>query len=554
MTASEPATPNELRVLLLAPLGRDAELARDALEEAGMDCQACADLAELRDRIVAGAGVAVVAEEALHPPAAASRLADVLQDQPPWSSLPLVVLTGRRDGRPGPVEELRRLEPLRKVTFLERPLRRVTLVTTVRAGLDARERQYQVRQLLEQLQGEVRSRDRFLATLGHELRNPVGAMSAAVDMLGRVASTDHRLVTARQILERQCEHVGRLLDDLLDVSRIRNDRIRLQRADVRLRDLVRDAVDIVRPQIEARRHVLDTHLPDEEVRLDADVTRLRQVLSNLLDNAAKYTEPGGHISLSAALEGDDVVVSVRDDGIGMDADELSRAFQMFRHGEGRLERETGGLGLGLPIARRLVEMHGGTLEARSEGPGKGSEFVLALPLAGRPEGQAAAPGEEAPEDEEATEHLEAGPRPFAHPVPARGAWENGPDPDRPLKVLLVDDNRDLTEALGALLVAEGYEVRICRDGAAALRIADELRPDVVLLDIGLPDLDGYEVARRLRHQRGLEDALLVAVTGYGQDEDRRHSERAGIDRHLVKPVQLDALREVLDGAETVVRR
>jgi two-component system CheB/CheR fusion protein len=273
-------------------------------------------------------------------------------------------------------------------------------------------------------------------------------------------------------------------------------------------------VETSRPLLDTRGPALTVSLPPEPLWLEGDLTRLAQVFSNLLNNAAKFTEEGGRVALSAERQGDEVVVRVRDTGIGMTRDMLSRAFELFAQAEGSLGRSRGGLGIGLTLVQRLVEMHGGSVQAFSEGPGKGSEFVVRLPaLAG-----ARAPGQ--------------------GPMSANG-------PAAPRRILVVDDNRDAADSLAVFLSADGHEARTAYDGPEALEAARAYRPEAVLLDIGMPGMDGYEVARRLRQEPGLERALLVALTGYGQESDRRRSREAGIDYHLVKPVEPEELRALL---------
>jgi CheY-like chemotaxis protein/two-component sensor histidine kinase len=327
--------------------------------------------------------------------------------------------------------------------------------------------------------------------------------------------------SVREMMERQVGHMVRLVDDLLDVSRITRGRIELRTEAVDLAAVVRSALETSRPLIEAAGHRLTVAVPDEPLPLQADPVRLAQVIANLLNNAAKYTEEGGQIWLTARREGDEGVVSVRDTGLGIPADMLPRVFDMFAQVNRTLKRAQGGLGIGLTLSRNLVELHGGTLSASSPGPGQGSEFTMRLPLAraGRQAPEAVRPDEGQPS---------AG--------PAR-------------RILIVDDNRDAAEALGLLLQFLGNEVRVVHDGPSALEAAGAYRPAVVFLDIGMPGMDGYAVARELRARAEHDELVLIALTGWGQEEDRLRSRAAGFDHHLIKPVDLDALQALLASCE-----
>jgi PAS domain S-box-containing protein len=392
-------------------------------------------------------------------------------------------------------------------------------------SLDVTER----RQAEEALKEINQRKDEFLAMLAHELRNPLAPIRNAAQILRVHAAGKPELEWARAVIDRQTRHLVRLVDDLLDVSRIVRGQIVLQKAPIELRDIVRHAVETSRPLIRARRHRFKVALPAGSVRLEGDLTRLAQVVANLLNNAAKYTEEGGQIWLDARVEGGMVVISVRDTGFGIPPALLPRIFDLFTQAERTLDRSQGGLGIGLTLVRRLVEMHGGTVEARSEGVGKGSEFIVRLPLLPLPE-------------------LVDGSRLELQAPPSGTGQERG------LRILVVDDNVDAAESIAMLLSMQGHETQSVHSARAALEAVPSFLPDVVLLDIGLPEMDGYEVARRLRsqHSNAIERMRLVAVTGYGQPEDRERAKEAGFDRHLVKPVEPDALNEFLrslrDGA------
>jgi two-component system CheB/CheR fusion protein len=370
-----------------------------------------------------------------------------------------------------------------------------------------------------ELQEANRKKDEFLAMLAHELRNPLAPIRNAIQVLRLKGSPepDPDLRGARDVIHRQLQHLTRLVDDLLDASRITQGKITLQKEPVELERIVNRAVETSLPLIEEGRHQLTVSLPPQPVHLMGDPTRLSQVLSNLLNNAAKYTDAGGRIWLSAIREKDEAVVRVRDSGVGIPVEELPRVFDLFTQAYRSLDRSQGGLGIGLTLVRNLVEMHGGRVEAQSEGPGKGSEFIVRLP---------ALPGE-----------------PQALEVALDSRQHRAPGTT--LRVLVVDDNFDSAETLTFLLKFEGHDVRTAHAGDTALEEASVFLPHVVVLDIGLPKLNGYEVARRLREQPETKKSFLIALTGYGQEEDRQRSIAAGFDYHLVKPVDPDNLQSLI---------
>jgi signal transduction histidine kinase/integral membrane sensor domain MASE1 len=375
-----------------------------------------------------------------------------------------------------------------------------------------------VRESEAELRRAGEAKDQFLALLGHELRNPLAPIRNALQVL-RGAKTDPALAThMHEMMERQTAHMVRLVDELLDVSRITRGKIELRRELVDLATAVRRAVDVQRALLDERGHRLRLSLPGEPLVLEADPTRLEQILSNLLSNAAKYTPGPGTIDFHVAREGAQAVIRVRDDGIGIRPEMLDRVFELFAQADRLPERVQEGLGIGLTLVRSLTGLHGGTVSASSDGPGRGSEFVVRLPCL--------------PAQEKS-----------ARPVPRA---RTGADDARRRRVLVVDDNPDSAESLALLLQIEGHDVWTAHDGLSALAAAREHRPEVVLLDIGLPaGMDGYEVAQRMRPEAGLEDMLIVAVTGYGQAEDKRRAADAGFDGHLVKPVDIDKLWQLL---------
>ena len=370
---------------------------------------------------------------------------------------------------------------------------------------------------------EIREADRhkgeFLAMLAHELRNPLAPLTNALRLLRGDRLDAPETARVREIAEGQVDHLTRLVDDLLDVSRINSGKIQLRKARVDLADAIRRAVDLSRPTIEALRHELTVTVARGPIFLEADSARLEQVFANLLNNAAKYTEPGGRIALEAGRDGDDAFVRVRDSGVGIAPELLPRVFDLFTQAERSLARSQGGLGIGLTLVRRLVELHDGSVSVSSPGIGRGSEFIVRLPLT-------PVLAEEARTDDG---------RDLLHESTDFG----------PLRILVVDDNIDGAVLLARLLELGGHRIALAHDGPSALELALAGPPDVILLDIGLPGMDGYEVARRLRETDDPMPILLVALTGYGQEEDFRRSRDVGFDHHLVKPVDPDALLDLL---------
>ena len=364
------------------------------------------------------------------------------------------------------------------------------------------------------LRAAVQMRDHFLAVLSHELRNPLAALSSGLQLLKLAGGEPIAAERSRAMMERQLNQMVRLVHDLLDVSRITTGKLEFRKERVELASVVRNAVEASRPLIDDSGHELTVTLPPDPVLLDADPTRLAQVFLNLLNNAAKYSERGGHIRLSARREGDAVVVTVRDTGIGIPASHLPHVFEVFMQVDTGWRRAQGGLGIGLSLVKEFVELHDGRVEAHSDGPGKGSEFVVRLPTS---VGTAAEP-------------------PTASADSPRG-------PRR--RILVVDDNRDAAESLATILGIMGHEVRTAHGGEAGVAAAAEFRPEVVLLDLGMPRVDGYEAARRIRAEPRGREPFLVALTGWGADDDRRRTSDAGFDRHLIKPVDPDALARLL---------
>jgi PAS domain S-box-containing protein len=362
-----------------------------------------------------------------------------------------------------------------------------------------------------------RRKDEFLALLAHELRNPLAPLRNGLQVIRLAAGDANAVAQARAMMERQLGHMVRMIDDLLDISRINRNKMELRRSRVLLADVVSSAVETARPAVEAAGHELTVSLPPDAVYLDADLTRLAQVFSNLLTNSAKYTPRGGHIWLAAERRDQDIIVSVRDNGIGIPAESLRSIFDMFSQVDRSIERSTGGLGIGLALVKGLVEMHGGTVTAESPGVGKGSTFTVRLPA------------------------LESRPERGAEEAPAGGPGTNAPG----RRILVVDDNRDSATSMAMMLGLMGNQVRTAHDGVEAVRVAESFRPQVVLMDVGMPRLNGYEATRRIREQPWGRSLAIIALTGWGQEGDKVRSQEAGCDAHLVKPVHLPDLEKLL---------
>jgi two-component system CheB/CheR fusion protein len=631
----------DARILILAPLGKDARLIEGVLHEAGFPCLVCDGGATLLREAADGCAVLLVAEEAMVVKLQAD-LGVLLAAQPEWSDLPLLLLAGTGAASP----TVRRvLERFSNVTVIERPVRVAALVSAVRVGSRARQRQYEIRGRMEaqallsaivtssddaivstdltgtitswnggaerlfgytadealgrpvtmlipaeridekrfvlddiphgrrlvnhdsirlrkdgtrvpvaltlspivdargrivgaskivrditaQRRGEQalraseealkeadRRKNEFLATLAHELRNPLAPIRNSLGLMAYAESSPRQLAYVKQVLDRQVNHMVRLIDDLTEVSRITLGKIALQRECVELRSVVESAIETSQPILESGHHELTVDLGDDDLSVNGDRVRLAQVFANLLNNAAKYSEDGSPVWLSMRRDRDDAVVTVRDAGIGIAPEMLPRVFEMFRQLDSSPHRRHGGLGIGLTLVQNLVELHGGTVAATSGGAGEGSEFTVRLPLA---------------VSESAGES------------PAGDAEIRLPR----LRVLVVDDNRDAAESSSLLLEVLGAETHVANDGREALVALETFPADLVLLDLGMPGMDGFEVARRIRSDPAHRDLKLVAVTGWGQEEDRLRSREAGFDDHLVKPTGVEALRAVMAG-------
>jgi len=373
------------------------------------------------------------------------------------------------------------------------------------------------RKLMEEtLRQAERRKDEFLATLAHELRNPLAPIRNAVAILGKKDALDPELTWSREVIERQVEQMSRLIDDLLDIARIAGGKLLIRKERLPLERAIDMALETSRPHINAAGHSLSVLLPSERLTVEADPARLAQVFSNLLNNAARYTERHGEIALTAEADGNEVVVTVQDNGIGFSPEVAGRLFEPFSQLTRSNERSHGGLGIGLSLVQGIVALHGGSVQARSRGPGQGAEFAVRLPL----------------------------PKYTDPAQPAKPAQPRPPAPPGSVKVLVADDNRDAADSLRRILSLYGYEVEVAYDGTAAIRLDGDFRPEVAVLDIGMPGANGFEVARSIRENRGA-GVTLIALTGWGQEGDRRRAMEAGFDYHLTKPVDPGALNDLL---------
>jgi len=480
------------QILVWAPRGRDASLAVHRIERHGFQAGVIASVEELIARIPSAGCAVLTAEVLTHH--VREQLHRALAAQPPWSDFPIVLFGPHGVG--GADDVLAAVKALGNVSVIARPVTLGVLLSTLTAALRARRRQYEARDA-------IRQRDQFLAMLGHELRNPLAAIMLAIETMPQ---GDAQKIGQQQraIIERQARHLGRLVDDLLDVARVTSGKIQLQRLPLDIGEVLQRC--LYGAEFAARTHRIELRadLSESAVVVEADATRLEEVFNNLIANALKYSEPGAHVHVSSRRDGPRCVVEISDTGIGLAPEMLDRVFDLFSQADTSLHRSQGGLGVGLTLARALVELHGGSIHAISEGLGRGSTFVVTLPLSHRAVG---ADGE---------------PLTVAGPLLGRQ------------RVLLVDDNLDFLEMTQAMLENAGYEVATAMDGRQALEQLVAKQPDVAFVDIGLPVMDGYTVADRAR-AAGVR-SYLVAISGYGQPEDKQRAHAAGFDLHLTKPV------------------
>jgi signal transduction histidine kinase/CheY-like chemotaxis protein len=495
----------EYRILIHAPVGKDARLIAELFGRAGIECCVCVHLGQLLDELAQGAGALLVADEAVTPEFLRA-LKHFIDHQPSWSDLPLLIMN-RRGAEPTELQH--RYLALGNVSLVERPAQGVTLVSAAQSALRARRRQYAMREVDQR-------KDEFLAMLAHELRNPLAPIRAASDLL-RIPSLDREKVQqTSEIISRQVKHMTGLIDDLLDLSRVSRGLVTLDQTLLDARQIVSNAVEQVRPLVDARRHRLTIQTPHDTAFVHGDQKRLVQIVANILNNAAKYTPEGGDIVLAMHVDDESVTYSVSDNGIGIAPYVIDHVFDMFAQAERSSDRSQGGLGIGLALVKNLVTLHRGRVWAFSEGVGKGSRFAVTLPRVADPAVESA-------------------------PLPHDGVAATA----HALRLLIVDDNDDAGHMLGLYLESAGYRVTVVSSAHAALASARAHPPHACLLDIGLPDMDGNALAQRLRQLPQTAQATLIAITGYGQEADRARTAAAGFDHHFVKPVDMEALLGVL---------
>lgn len=503
----------EQRSLVLAPSGKDSSLIANALHRCGIPAKVCTCVEELVDEAHQGVGAMLVAEEALVDVAMRRMIQKLIDEQPSWSDLPVVLLG--KAGLPTRVQ-FDVIRTLGNVTLLERPVPSATLVSAVRTALRTRQRQYATRTA-------DRRKDEFLAILAHELRNPLAPLTNALHLLKRGDAAQPVREWSLAVMQRQLLQMTRLVDDLLDVARISQGKVALQRRIVDAREVIRHAMEVSAPLIEAMRHTLATRLPERPALVDADPVRLAQCISNLLNNAAKYTLEGGCIELEAVCVGMNLRIAVKDNGLGIPPSAMEQLFRIFSQVGRSQDHSCGGLGIGLSIVKAFVELHGGTVWADSDGEGCGSTFTIHMPLV-----------------ESCGDVLPALP---------------GVDTRRPVKpqrILVVDDNVDSADSLSLLLAACGHKVTRAYTGQGGIEAARSNPPDLAILDIGLPDMSGFDLAARLRDEERTAHTVLVALSGWGQNIDRRRSAQAGFAHHLVKPADPAAVLELIQQAAHAV--
>lgn len=495
----------EQRILIYAPTGQDASLAGKVLGSSAIASLACLSAAELAKQLALGASGVLTVEEALHA-GAYQVLDDYVRHQPEWSDLPIILLT--RAGLDSlPLRQA--IATLGNLTLLEQPVHVLTLITSAHAMLRARQRQYQVRET-------QRRKDEFLASLGHELRNPLAPIKTSVALLSHLYPESEQVSKVKSVIERQVTHLTRLVDDLLDVARITSGKVQLQRTDVALQLVIGHVIELCQPIASSRHIGISLDLPQQTVLLYADYARLVQIFANIVSNAVKFTPDGGHVHIAAGVADGQLHVAIDDNGIGIDAEAMPRIFSMFEQGRTVAGHMASGLGIGLSLARQFAEMHGGSIAAHSAGPGLGSRFLVTLPVS-LPTVTDAAPADD------------AAPASASHAV----------------QVLVVDDNRDAADSLLTLFQLEGYAVRAAYDGAQALAAVDAVWPQLIVMDLGMPGMDGYEAARQIRQKAQGRDVLMLALTGWGQGDARQRTAQAGFDHHLTKPVDFDAIAALL---------
>ncbi len=505
-------------IAILAATSRDAALARDTLNTAGWNGQIVSDPTKLIPTLKNGCSALLLAEEACSR-VVLDELSRFLDEQPVWSDLPILFLlptphasSAHSEGNDG-FERVAKWIPRGNISLLERPLRRSTLIAAMEFALRARARQYVQRDLIEEKEREVIRRDEFLAMLGHELRNPLAAIRYAVELLDLLDGAEDTR-SPREVIARQTRTLGRLVDDLLDVARVTRGKIALDLQPLDLNEIAYKTLAALEAAHKNAQHHIEFSPESHPLHVMGDPVRLEQVFSNLLYNAIKYTPRGGHIEIRLCHEEHTAIVRIKDNGIGMDAHLLPRVFELFSQSEQAIDRSRGGLGIGLTLVRGLVNLHGGQITADSPGVGQGSKFEVHLPLIQKKKAVESAPS-----------HSEA---------------------IQPRHIVVIEDNDDARELVCLLLKRDGHHVEWASDGHSGLDLILKSRPDLAFVDIGLPEMDGYEVAQHVRETLGSSAISMVAVTGYGQPEDAQRAHQAGFNAHLTKPISLGALRGALN--------
>ena len=495
----------EKRVLIYAPTGQDAMLASKMLTLANVDNLVADTAAQLASELLVGVGAVLTVEEALSNGGGLKVLGDFVGRQPNWSDLPIVLLTNRG---PDSISVRQAIGVLGNVTLLERPVRTLTLITSLQSVLRARAKQYQVRET-------DRRKDEFLASQGHELRNPLAPIRTSMGVLTHMYPDQAPIKKVSEVIERQVTHLTRLVDDLLDVARINSGKIELQRDYTSCAAILNHAIELCSGPAAARNIKIDLSMPPSEVVLHADYARVVQIIANIVSNAVKFTPVDGYISVRAQADSNTLRIIIKDNGIGLEAEAQERIFSMFEQSRPPSGQIASGLGIGLSLSRQFAEMHGGSVHVTSEGLGKGCEFVVTLPViaAGKPSAA-------------------------LHDDQAIGKADHRP------KVLVVDDNRDAADSLQALFEMENCNVATAYDGYEAVKSVELTMPDMIVMDLGMPSMDGYEAARRIRCQPGSQDVLMIALTGWGQSDARQRTIEAGFDHHLIKPVNFDEIKRL----------
>lgn len=513
----------EERVLVFMPTGRDASLVCSTLETAGIFAQVCTNQIEVEENFFSGAGAVLISEEALVN-ATLEHLAETFSRQPVWSDVPVVVfaINGRN-----PEMLLETVGTRFNATIVERPIRKTLLVSAVRSALRAREKQYQTRDLLNQLEEADRQKDLFLATLSHELRTPLNSMLGWIQLLRNKSNSAVDASHALEVIERNAKAQSEIVSDILFVSRVITGKLELKTELIDLIPVIESAIDIISPSAESKEIRLQTAFVSNVNRINGDGDRLRQVFLNLLSNAVKFTPRGGQIDVRAAMKGANIEVEVSDSGKGISPEFLPFVFERFRQADNSYTREVGGLGLGLAIVRYLIELHGGKVSAKSDGKNRGAAFTVSLPSVAQ---QEQFPG--------AQQNF-------------TGQFQESENEEllKGIHLLIVEDDEDSREMLKVMFEHYGMKTTVAASAADALEKILQVKPDVLISDVGLPGEDGYELMRKIRalspEQGGTVPA--VALTGYASLQDRTHALKVGYQEHLSKPVDIDKLVELVKG-------